>query len=68
MEQSRVPKSPLKDLLSMEQSRVPESPLKDLFPVDSPIVSKLPDVSILPPVKKAHVKKVASIIHRELSL
>ncbi|GFU21221.1 hypothetical protein TNCV_4671151 [Trichonephila clavipes] len=44
----------------MEQSRVPESPLKD--PVDSkpPIVSKSPD----PPVKKAHVKKVNSVLHR----
>ncbi|GFV98814.1 hypothetical protein TNCV_2913311 [Trichonephila clavipes] len=44
----------------MEQSTVPESPLKD--PVDSkpPIVSKSPD----PPVKKTHVKKVYSVIHR----
>ncbi|GFW36330.1 hypothetical protein TNCV_3712511 [Trichonephila clavipes] len=43
----------------MEQSTVPGSPLKD--PVDSkpPIVSKSPD----PPVKKAHVKKVDSVIH-----
>ncbi|GFT14864.1 hypothetical protein TNCV_3483211 [Trichonephila clavipes] len=44
----------------MEQSTAPESPLND--PVDSkpPIVSKSPD----PPVKKAHVKKVDSVIHR----
>ncbi|GFY00038.1 hypothetical protein TNCV_1341361 [Trichonephila clavipes] len=58
MEQSTVPKSPLKE--PMEPSRVPESPLKG--PVDSkpPIVSKLPD----PPVKKAHVKNVDSVIHR----
>ncbi|GFX18825.1 hypothetical protein TNCV_4143461 [Trichonephila clavipes] len=66
MEQSRFPESPLKHLLPksplkepMEPSRVPKSPLKD--PVDSkpPIVSKSPD----PPVKKAHVKKVDSVIH-----
>ncbi|GFW78505.1 hypothetical protein TNCV_5110461 [Trichonephila clavipes] len=59
--------SPLKDLLlesslkePMEQSRVLQSHLKD--PVDSklPIVSKSPD----PPVRKAHVKKVDSVIHR----
>ncbi|GFW27958.1 hypothetical protein TNCV_768381 [Trichonephila clavipes] len=57
MEQSTVPESPLKK--PMEPSRVPKSPLKD--PVDSkpPIVSKSPD----PPVKKAHVKKVDSVIH-----
>ncbi|GFT68205.1 hypothetical protein TNCV_373351 [Trichonephila clavipes] len=57
MEQSTVPESPLKE--PMEPSRVPKSPLKD--PVDSkpPIVSISPD----PPVKKAHVKKVDSVIH-----
>ncbi|GFT06239.1 hypothetical protein TNCV_800521 [Trichonephila clavipes] len=69
MEQSTVPESPLKDLLpesplkeSMKPSRVPESSLKD--PVDSkpPIVTKSTD----PPVKKAHVKKVDSVIHRSL--
>ncbi|GFU15832.1 hypothetical protein TNCV_2367821 [Trichonephila clavipes] len=44
----------------MEQSTVSESPLKD--PVDSnpPIVTKSPD----PPFKKAHFKKVDSVIHR----
>ncbi|GFV78729.1 hypothetical protein TNCV_3168301 [Trichonephila clavipes] len=58
MKQSTVSETPLKD--PMEQSRVPESPLKE--PVDSkpPIVSK----SLDPPVKKAHVKKVNSVIHR----
>ncbi|GFT64468.1 hypothetical protein TNCV_2382221 [Trichonephila clavipes] len=58
MEQSTVSESSLKD--PMEPSRVPESPLKE--PVDSKplIVSK----SLDPPVKKAHVKKVNSIIHR----
>ncbi|GFT74794.1 hypothetical protein TNCV_2516871 [Trichonephila clavipes] len=45
---------------SMEQSRVPESPLKDLVDSKPPIVSKSPD----PPVKKAHVKKVDSVIYR----
>ncbi|GFX86482.1 hypothetical protein TNCV_3727511 [Trichonephila clavipes] len=56
MEQSTVSESPLKD--PMEQSTVPESPLKE--PVDPPMVSKSPD----PPTKKAHVKKVHSVIHR----
>ncbi|GFX56586.1 hypothetical protein TNCV_5035051 [Trichonephila clavipes] len=58
MEQSTVSESSLKD--PMEPSRVPESPLKE--PVDSkpPIVSK----SLDPPVKKAHVKMVNSVIHR----
>ncbi|GFX56967.1 hypothetical protein TNCV_3701321 [Trichonephila clavipes] len=62
MDQSTVPESPLKDLLPVEHSRVSESPLKD--PVDSkpPNVSKSPD----PPIKKAHVKKVDSVIHPSL--
>ncbi|GFV87154.1 hypothetical protein TNCV_5113721 [Trichonephila clavipes] len=66
MEQSTVSESPLKD--PMEPSRLPESPLKDSMdsmpPVvyKSPIVSKSPD----PPVKKTHVKKVDSVIHRSL--
>ncbi|GFW62551.1 hypothetical protein TNCV_85531 [Trichonephila clavipes] len=56
MEQSTVSESSLKD--PMEPSTVPESPLKE--PVDPPKVSKSPD----PPVKKAHVKKIHSVIHR----
>ncbi|GFX32340.1 hypothetical protein TNCV_4411081 [Trichonephila clavipes] len=56
MEQSTVSETPLKD--PMEPSRVPESPLKE--PVDPPIVSK----SLDPPTKKAHVKKVNSVIYR----
>ncbi|GFY23830.1 hypothetical protein TNCV_3536241 [Trichonephila clavipes] len=43
----------------IEQSTVPESPLKDPLHSKPPIVSKSPD----PPVKKAHVKKVDSVIH-----
>ncbi|GFX73097.1 hypothetical protein TNCV_1704991 [Trichonephila clavipes] len=60
MVQSTVLASPLKE--SMEPSRFPKSSLK--HPVDSkpPIVSKSPD----PPVKKAHVKKVDSVIHCSL--
>ncbi|GFV84608.1 hypothetical protein TNCV_2482221 [Trichonephila clavipes] len=56
MEQSTVSESSLKD--SMEQSTISESHLKE--PVDPPKVSKSPD----PPVKKAHVKKIHSVIHR----
>ncbi|GFT90181.1 hypothetical protein TNCV_1347821 [Trichonephila clavipes] len=58
MEQSTVSESPLKG--PMKPYRVPESPLKD--PVDSKPqnITKSPD----PPVKKAHVKKVDSVIHR----
>ncbi|GFV86677.1 hypothetical protein TNCV_4185301 [Trichonephila clavipes] len=44
----------------MEQSTVSESPLKEPVDSKSPIVSKSPD----PPTKKAHVKKVHSVIHR----
>ncbi|GFU84146.1 hypothetical protein TNCV_4504451 [Trichonephila clavipes] len=69
MEQSTLPESPLKDLLSMEQSRVPESPLK--HPVDSkppvfsrpPVASKSSEVSKSPEVSTP-VKKVDSVIHR----
>ncbi|GFW27984.1 hypothetical protein TNCV_768641 [Trichonephila clavipes] len=90
MEQSTVPESPLKDLLSESPLKdlLPESPLKDLL-LESPLKdllfksplkdslledSKPPVVSMLPvvsrppevftPVKKAHVKKVDSVIHR----
>ncbi|GFW89589.1 hypothetical protein TNCV_1024731 [Trichonephila clavipes] len=56
MEQSTVSESSLKD--PMEPSTISESPLKE--PVDPPMVSKSPD----PPTKKAHVKKVHSVIHR----
>ncbi|GFU00042.1 hypothetical protein TNCV_2345871 [Trichonephila clavipes] len=57
MEQSTVPESPLKE--RMEPSKVPKSPLKDPVDFKPPIVSKSPD----PPVKKAQVKKVDSVIH-----
>ncbi|GFX14979.1 hypothetical protein TNCV_4897471 [Trichonephila clavipes] len=64
MEQSTVSESSLKD--PMEPSKVPESPLKELLNSKSPIVSKSPMVSKSPdpPTKKAHVKKVHSVIHR----
>ncbi|GFX70516.1 hypothetical protein TNCV_874901 [Trichonephila clavipes] len=52
MEQSTVPKSPLKE--PMEPSRVPKSPLKDPVEFKPLIVSKSPDPS---------VKKVDSVIH-----
>ncbi|GFT05868.1 hypothetical protein TNCV_3926291 [Trichonephila clavipes] len=58
MEQSTVFESPLKD--PMEPSTVSESPLKEPIVSKSPMVSKSPD----PPVKKAHVKKIHSVIHR----
>ncbi|GFX85856.1 hypothetical protein TNCV_2472581 [Trichonephila clavipes] len=57
MEQSTVPESPLKE--PMEPSRFPKSPLKNSVDSKPPIVSKSPDL----PVKKAHVKKVDSVIH-----
>ncbi|GFU72907.1 hypothetical protein TNCV_4910361 [Trichonephila clavipes] len=44
----------------MKPSRVPESPLKDPVNSKPQIITKSPD----PPVKKAHVKKVDSVIHR----
>ncbi|GFT36918.1 hypothetical protein TNCV_174871 [Trichonephila clavipes] len=58
MEQSTVSETPLKNPL--EPSRVSESPFKELVDSKPPIVSK----SLDPSVKKAHVKKVNSIIHR----
>ncbi|GFU14311.1 hypothetical protein TNCV_3491221 [Trichonephila clavipes] len=70
MEQSTVSETPLKD--PMEQSTVSQSPLKELLDSKSSIVSKSPIVSkssmvsksLDPPTKKAHVKKVHSVIHR----
>ncbi|GFU65838.1 hypothetical protein TNCV_567471 [Trichonephila clavipes] len=58
MEQSTVSETPLR--YPMEPSRVPKSPLKEPVYSKPPIVSK----SLDPPVKKAHVKKVNSVIHR----
>ncbi|GFV43707.1 hypothetical protein TNCV_1270801 [Trichonephila clavipes] len=58
MEQSTVPESPLNK--PMKPSRVPESPLKDFVDSKPPIVTRSTD----PPVKKDHVMKVDSVIHR----